>query len=972
MLEPRLKPCLSILSLLGLAVTLAACGDDGPGGANGTGSVGDCNPQGDQDSDGRTDCEELQGYMISVDVLGFGLDSTNSESRMVTSDPARADTDGDGIDDREEFQERIDPSSGDTDADGLGDFDELRRWRTSPRTVDSDDDATNMTGRNPVIDLWDANELKLVEDPDDPSRMVPGPGATDPTDPDTDGDGISDLEEFDDPIVDPVLADLPSLRLDLTTDPQIRLNYTTTALQGATESVGTTLSRETSSSIARSDSTSTTYSAELTTTIGTEVSAGLPPSASVSAEVSASVGVERGSTTELSRENSRSVGTAQSTERTLSREEGYSVTTGEISVGVQLRNDGDITYRVAGVDFLVRRFDQESRVSEPLAVLTLPDSQSDGFVLQPNGNVELLLQGQDLDAGLVQSFIRQPSALFFEPIQPDLRDENDTNFSFIDQTRGRTALVVVDDGSGEDPLSIRVATNVDRADDGTRAGLPLQRALDEIGVEFTVEQRDGREVLASVEGVLYELREGAAPDLNDPDYGEVGGPGDRSAERFWTLIGSRDDDVTNEFGALNLAQDFTRVRIQNRDQIRLVLVRDSDGDGVYDREEFMYGARDDSIDTDGDGLSDYFEIKVGWLSLGNRVYPSPAIDDYDDDGWTDEQERLAETDPRSPDTDGDGIEDSVDPSPLVAAENMPPIVSGLNVSVLGVVGNGYEVRVTGDVTDQDGTVEVIRIDWGDGSIEDFMTGTIDQTHTYAAIAPQTITVFGIDELGAIGMGETLEFDPNPDGRVFWVRFDGSVVDVDAGRNVVVSGTPSYQTDHRGGANGAADFFNMGDSGSGVLASFGNLGLTGDQTITLWVLFPLVNSERILGTEDGLQFYVRSGSINFGWAERFADGASERGPSVSAPINQGEWYHFAGVKRGNTLELFVNGNSRGTVTETRTLSSSCRFFIGAFMYDDDLCTGTQAAEFNNPPAVYDDLRVYDRALTQGQVAILAGQ
>lgn len=43
----------------------------------------------------------------------------------------------------------------------------------------------------------------------------------------------------------------------------------------------------------------------------------------------------------------------------------------------------------------------------------------------------------------------------------------------------------------------------------------------------------------------------------------------------------------------------------------------------------------------------------------------------------------------------------------------------------------------------------------------------------------------------------------------------------------------------------------------------------------------------------------------------------------------QWVHLAGVKRGNTLELFQNGVSLGTVTETRSLSSTCNFFMGAF-------------------------------------------
>ena len=45
--------------------------------------------------------------------------------------------------------------------------------------------------------------------------------------------------------------------------------------------------------------------------------------------------------------------------------------------------------------------------------------------------------------------------------------------------------------------------------------------------------------------------------------------------------------------------------------------------------------------------------------------------DSDGDGWTDEEEAIAGTDPTTPDTDGDGIPDPEDPNPLVPAPPAP-------------------------------------------------------------------------------------------------------------------------------------------------------------------------------------------------------------------------------------------------------------------------------------------------------------
>lgn len=75
------------------------------------------------------------------------------------------------------------------------------------------------------------------------------------------------------------------------------------------------------------------------------------------------------------------------------------------------------------------------------------------------------------------------------PSNPDLRDQSDTNLRFLDDTRPKTALVIIDDGRGA-PKQLRIATNVDRADDGTRAGIDLSQALSNAGVVCRVDDED--------------------------------------------------------------------------------------------------------------------------------------------------------------------------------------------------------------------------------------------------------------------------------------------------------------------------------------------------------------------------------------------------------------------------------------------------------------------------------------------------
>ena len=66
----------------------------------------------------------------------------------------------------------------------------------------------------------------------------------------------------------------------------------------------------------------------------------------------------------------------------------------------------------------------------------------------------------------------------------------------------------------------------------------------------------------------------------------------------------------------------------------LVYMEDKDGDGIFSRQERLLGTSDLSADSDGDGLTDFYEINV------------------------------SHTDPNNPDTDGDGVIDSLDAAPL--------------------------------------------------------------------------------------------------------------------------------------------------------------------------------------------------------------------------------------------------------------------------------------------------------------------
>lgn len=78
--------------------------------------------------------------------------------------------------------------------------------------------------------------------------------------------------------------------------------------------------------------------------------------------------------------------------------------------------------------------------------------------------------------------------------------------------------------------------------------------------------------------------------------------------------------------------------------------RDSDGDGLTDAEELKLGTDPFKADTDGDGLTDYEEVMI--------YKTDPLNPDTDFDGLSDGDEvKIYKTDPLKRDTDGGGVDD---------------------------------------------------------------------------------------------------------------------------------------------------------------------------------------------------------------------------------------------------------------------------------------------------------------------------
>jgi hypothetical protein len=123
--------------------------------------------------------------------------------------------------------------------------------------------------------------------------------------------------------------------------------------------------------------------------------------------------------------------------------------------------------------------------------------------------------------------------------------------------------------------------------------------------------------------------------------------------------------------------DLDDLVIRAGEQYDFAFVQDQDGDGVWAREEYLYGSSDLRINTDScltsledrdfgdncDSLDDKLEIQDGWkVNIAGspefkQVYPNPNQGDSDRDRLFDDQELACVLDPRQRDTDLDGLSD---------------------------------------------------------------------------------------------------------------------------------------------------------------------------------------------------------------------------------------------------------------------------------------------------------------------------
>ncbi|MCF7974604.1 MAG: discoidin domain-containing protein [Phycisphaerae bacterium] len=204
-------------------------------------------------------------------------------------------------------------------------------------------------------------------------------------------------------------------------------------------------------------------------------------------------------------------------------------------------------------------------------------------------------------------------------------------------------------------------------------------------------------------------------------------------------------------------------------------------------------------------------------------------------------------------------------------------------------------------------------------------------------------------------------DPGNAGLVAHYGFEGSASDSAGTNHGTVTGAPQYVAGKNGQAiqlNGTDDFVMV--EGSFLLPTY---------SVSLWF-----RSEDLSASADLLSLYSETGGHGIllelsaagaiRYLHRFPFGTSGGNNVYSGPgYDDGVWYHVAAVKTEDTMNLYVNGREIGSVADSTQFTAVPKFTLGVLM-DTNLQRFVMGE--------MDDVSLYDRALSQAEIAWLAGR
>jgi hypothetical protein len=209
--------------------------------------------------------------------------------------------------------------------------------------------------------------------------------------------------------------------------------------------------------------------------------------------------------------------------------------------------------------------------------------------------------------------------------------------------------------------------------------------------------------------------------------------------------------------------------------------------------------------------------------------------------------------------------------------------------------------------------------------------------------------------------------------VAWWKLDSNADDSSAtGANGTVVGEPVWVAGMIDGAlelDGVDDYV---DCGNPAVLDFG----TGDFTISAWIKLTTVERATVYAkggdNSGGIRYTLAMGESNDNKMTLTTDDdSSKRQARGDTVVNDGAWHHVVGVRSGNMSHVYVDGVLDGSVDlpEGYDLSgtSQANALIGAITDAQDPTGATLEKFFTG---TIDDVRVYDLALSDAEIAALA--
>ncbi|MEM7029933.1 MAG: LamG-like jellyroll fold domain-containing protein [Chloroflexota bacterium] len=328
---------------------------------------------------------------------------------------------------------------------------------------------------------------------------------------------------------------------------------------------------------------------------------------------------------------------------------------------------------------------------------------------------------------------------------------------------------------------------------------------------------------------------------------------------------------------------------------------DSDGDGLNDRAELRLGTNPLKNDSDGDGLNDYLETVTGWLVAYNgnqqtRVWSNPFMKDEDGDGLTDLEEYGFGFHPQVP-TDPTIIDTLIEFDHFRVDEQTAP---QLLLS--------FEEATGAKAFADSGQVGLSLTAGQFGSCNTNSCPTAEVVGKYG----RALQFDGTNDHVSVTDNDAFDFDHNQDFTVaVWVKPDTTQTDTTHSDNDLVgkwNGTGSYPY--------AIRYINQtsGDAGKITVARY--------------------------------------------------DGTANPSILSSQTINDGDFHHVAFVKRGNTLSLYIDGTLSGTTTDTTTSST---------INTSALFIGQRGNSTNRFAGVLDEVAIYNYGLNATEITnLMAGR